>query len=125
MENKKKLPLIYSCSGCSSAAQMANHIAIKIDRQGGAEMSCIAGVGGNVQPLVKTALSGRKIVALDGCPLNCVKHCLASHGVEPTLHYVLSDFKVVKKLHADFDLSQANEIQIELEKEIKKISEEY
>ena len=47
MENKKNLPILYSCSGCSSAAQMANHIAVYIDRQGIAEMSCIAGVGGN------------------------------------------------------------------------------
>lgn len=121
MENKKKLPLIYSCSGCSSAAQMANYIAVNVDRQGIAEMSCIAGVGGNVQSLVKTALSGRKIVALDGCPLNCVKHCLANHSIEPNLHYVLSDFKVAKKLHTDFDINQASEIQIILQRDIEKI----
>ncbi|MBS4161650.1 zinc-binding protein, partial [Klebsiella pneumoniae] len=27
------LPLVYSCSGCFSAAQTANMIAIKIDRE--------------------------------------------------------------------------------------------
>ena len=48
------LPIVYSCSGCSSAAQMANQIAIKLDRTDVAEMSCIAGVGGNVKKLVKT-----------------------------------------------------------------------
>ncbi|HUJ72118.1 MAG TPA: zinc-binding protein, partial [Verrucomicrobiae bacterium] len=26
MSNEAKLPLVYSCSGASSAAQMANHI---------------------------------------------------------------------------------------------------
>lgn len=31
------LPLVYSCSGCSSAAQMANYLAIQLDRQGDAE----------------------------------------------------------------------------------------
>ncbi|WP_435924161.1 putative zinc-binding protein [Paenibacillus sp. DYY-L-2] len=41
------LPLVYSCSGCSSAAQTANRIAIKMDREKIAEMSCIAGVGGD------------------------------------------------------------------------------
>ena len=41
-------PLIYSCSGCSSAAQLANHVAVRLDRAGVAEMSCIAGVGGDV-----------------------------------------------------------------------------
>ena len=27
-------PLIYSCSGCSTAAQMANYLAIQLDRKG-------------------------------------------------------------------------------------------
>lgn len=38
-------PLVYSCSGCSNIAQLANDVAIKMDREGIAEMSCIAGVG--------------------------------------------------------------------------------
>ena len=41
-------PIVYSCSGCSSAAQLANHVALRLDRCGAAEMSCIAGVGGDV-----------------------------------------------------------------------------
>jgi uncharacterized metal-binding protein len=57
MDSKNK-DLIYSCSGCSSAAQTANTVAVRIDRQGLAEMSCIAGVGGDVPSLVRTAKSG-------------------------------------------------------------------
>jgi uncharacterized metal-binding protein len=90
-------PLVYSCSGCSSAAQMANSIALRLDREGHAEMSCIAGVGGGVKPLVRTAKSGRPIIALDGCALKCVEHCLARHGVVAGRHYVLSEFGVEKK----------------------------
>lgn len=46
MNNERRtLPLVYSCSGCSSAAQMANYVAVQLDRRGAAEMSCIAGVG--------------------------------------------------------------------------------
>ena len=76
MSNEAKLPLIYSCSGASSAAQMANYIAVRLDRLKAAEMSCIAGVGGEVKPLVRTAKSGRPIIALDGCPLHCVARIL-------------------------------------------------
>ena len=43
------LPLIYSCSGCSNIAQLANSVAIELDREVKAEMSCIAGVGGGVK----------------------------------------------------------------------------
>jgi uncharacterized metal-binding protein len=104
------LPLVYSCSGCSSAAQMTNAMAIELDRRGLAEMSCIAGVGGDVPSLVKRATSGRPVVALDGCPLHCARSCLARHGVRPALHVDLSEFKVRKKLHQDFDPREAAQV---------------
>ncbi len=97
------LPLVYSCSGCSSAAQLANHVAVRMDRMQLAEMSCIAGVGGDVTSLVRTATSDRPIIALDGCELQCVKNCLKRHGVDPALHYTLSELGVRKKYHVDFD----------------------
>ncbi|WP_342118470.1 putative zinc-binding protein [Pseudoduganella sp. OTU4001] len=99
----KTLPLVYSCSGCSSAAQLANAVAIKLDRSGSAEMSCIAGVGGGVAPLVKLAKSGRTILAIDGCPLACARACLAKEGVTPDHHLLLNQYGVRKKLHTDFD----------------------
>lgn len=39
MSARAQLPLVYSCSGCSSAAQMANYLAVSLDRRGLAEMS--------------------------------------------------------------------------------------
>ncbi len=103
----KTLPLVYSCSGCSSAAQMANHVALQLDRRGVAEMSCIAGVGGDVPALVRLAASGRAIMAIDGCPVACARKCLARQGVTPDVHLELSAFGVRKRLHADFDAGQA------------------
>lgn len=116
-----ELPLVYSCSGCSSAAQMANDIAVQLDRMGIAEMSCIAGVGGNVKSLVRTALSGRKIVVIDGCPLACAKACLRNHSVEPDTHYDLSALGVSKRKHEDFDQQQASQITSLIKKEIEMI----
>ena len=103
-------PLVYACSGCSSAAQLANHVAVRLDRSGVAEMSCIAGVGGDVPSLLKTARSGRSIVALDGCPLVCVKSSLARHGITPDRHYQLQQYGVRKRQHEDFDPAQAAEV---------------
>lgn len=103
-------PVIYSCSGCSSAAQMANYIAIRIDRKEIAEMSCIVGVGGNVKSLVKTAKAGRKIIAIDGCPLACSKACLSNHGIQADLHVELTQHGVKKVKHVDFDMEQANKM---------------
>jgi uncharacterized metal-binding protein len=101
---------VYSCSGCSSAAQIANAVALKLYRGGAAEMSCIAGVGGDVPSLVRTAKSGRPIVALDGCALACVKRSLARHGVRADMYFLLSDDGVKKRRHADFDPAEAERV---------------
>jgi uncharacterized metal-binding protein len=105
-----RLPLVYACSGCSSAAQMANHLALKLDREGIAEMSCIAGVGGGVTGLVRTAQSGRRILALDGCVLKCVSACLANAGVVADTHLLLSNYGVRKRQHADFNPVEAQQV---------------
>ncbi|SDU03355.1 putative zinc-binding protein [Halopseudomonas salegens] len=94
-------PLIYSCSGCSNVAQLANSLAVRLDRAGIADMSCIAGVGGGVPALVKQACSGRKIIAIDGCRLHCVKACLARYQVTPDEHVVLSDLGLRKRYGED------------------------
>jgi uncharacterized metal-binding protein len=105
-----KIPLVYSCSGCSNIAQLANDVAVKMDREGLAEMSCIAGVGGNVKPLVKKAQSGRKIIAIDGCVLQCAKSCLKNVGVSPDVHYILTDHGMKKEYHKDYDSENVNNI---------------
>ncbi len=110
MSRTEALPLVYSCSGCSSAAQMANEIARQLDRRKVAEWSCIAGVGGDVPSLVKRAKSGRPIIAIDGCALECVKSCLSRHGVAPAQHWLLHEHGVKKKLHAEFDPAHATEL---------------
>ena len=106
-EDRRHLALVYSCSGCSSAAQLANHVALQLDRRGVAEMSCIAGVGGDVPHLMKTVRSGRPIVALDGCALACVKSVLARHGITADRHYSLQQYGVKKRTHENFDPAQA------------------
>lgn len=115
-------PLVYSCSGCSSAAQMSNYLAVQLDRMEIADMSCIAGVGGNVKKLVHTAKSGRKIIVLDGCPLACSKSCLRNHELLPDLHITLTDYGVQKRNHVDFNKEQADEILLMLREKIAAIA---
>lgn len=86
---------------------MANWIAIRLDRSGRAEMSCIAGVGGDVPSLVRVATSARPVIALDGCVLACTRNSLARHGVEPAVHVLLSDSGVRKRKGVDFDPEEA------------------
>lgn len=92
-------PLVYSCSGCSNVAQLANDLAVTLDRENIAEMSCIAGLGGDVKSLVRRAKSQRDIIAIDGCPLNCAANTLKRHGLEADEHIQLNDLGLRKRYH--------------------------
>ncbi|RPJ79046.1 MAG: zinc-binding protein [Alphaproteobacteria bacterium] len=92
---------VYSCSGCSNVAQLANSIAIKLHREKIANMSCIAGVGGDVPSLVKIAHDSEKIIAIDGCALSCVEKCLNRHEIKPDSHIVLTNLNVSKNIFTE------------------------
>lgn len=101
---------------------MANHIAVKLDRLRAAEMSCIAGVGGDVKPLVRTAKSGRPIIALDGCPLQCAAKILERQGLTADKYYELSKMGVKKTYHEDFDPQDAGRLLEQIRQDITSVT---
>jgi len=121
--DKSIFPLVYSCSGCSSAAQTANQVALELDRMGVAEMSCIAGIGGDVKPILKLARSGRPLAVIDGCPLLCAHNCLARHGIEPSLHWQLAEHGVKKRYHHDVDPEQARTMTMVIAQDIQALAD--
>lgn len=100
-EVKTNKVTVYSCSGCSNVAQLANSVAVKLDREGVAKMSCIAGLGGDISPLVNFAKKSEKILVLDGCPLQCAAKCLERHNVKMTVHLVLTEHGLLKNPSED------------------------
>lgn len=64
-------------------------------------MSCIAGVGADIPRFVRQATSGRSILALDGCPLACVRESLKRHGVKPARYLQLHEQGVRKRYGHD------------------------
>lgn len=67
---KTRLPIVFACSGCSNAGQLAGRVALELDRRGIAEMSCLAGVGA-AKPLFLNKMDGRQVWIIDGCPIHC------------------------------------------------------
>lgn len=86
---RKPATVVYACSGCSDAGELADRIARRLTREGAAEMSCLAGIGGRVRPLVNKAASAERILAIDGCPLNCTRHTLELAGFKDFEHLEL------------------------------------
>ncbi|MUV61465.1 zinc-binding protein [Halobacterium sp. CBA1126] len=122
MTDYDDLPLVYACSGCSSAAQLANDLAVRLDRESNAEMSCIAGVGGDVAPLVNTATSGRPMLVVDGCPLECARRSLENHDVTPDRHVNLAERGVPKEYHTDYDDERAEALYEDLVAEVEQLA---
>jgi uncharacterized metal-binding protein len=59
-------------------------------------MFCLAGIGGRISGITKTTESAEKILAIDGCPLNCVRNCLEQAGFNKFMHLQLADLGLEK-----------------------------
>jgi uncharacterized metal-binding protein len=96
MENSGSKPIIYACSGCSDAGELADRIARRLTREGAGEMSCLAGVGGRVKHLVAVAERAERILVIDGCPINCARRMLELAGVKHFEHLALQELGLRK-----------------------------
>ena len=92
----KPATMVYACSGCSDAGELADHIARQLARDGVAEMSCFAGIGGRVKNLVSKAEKAERILVIDGCPLNCAAHTLRLAGFQKFEHLELHKIGIRK-----------------------------
>lgn len=92
----RKPTIVYACSGCSDAGEIADRVARQLTRDGAAQMSCLAGIGGRVKSLVTTAENAGRILVVDGCPLNCAAHTLKRAGFEKFEHLELHKIGIRK-----------------------------
>lgn len=54
-------------------------------------MYCLAGVGGGVEGILETTKQAHKILAIDGCPVDCVKNTLEKAGFTEYVHCRVTD----------------------------------
>ncbi len=88
--------LIFACSGAADVGAIADQAARKLTREGAGKMFCLAGVGGRVSGIMKTTEAASKVLAIDGCPLACAKHCLEEAGFKDFAYLQLADLGMVK-----------------------------
>ncbi len=75
--------LIYSCSGAADVGELADRAVRALRKEGVAQGSCIAGVGAGLSGYVQSAKGADLAIAVDGCPVACVKKNLEKIGVVP------------------------------------------
>lgn len=88
--------LVFACSGAADVGAVADQAARRMTRDGNGAMFCLAGVGGRVNGIMKTTEAADAVLAIDGCPQNCVKHCLEQAGFTKYKHLQLADLGMEK-----------------------------
>ena len=88
--------LIFACSGAADVGEISDKAARKLTKEGVGMMFCTAGIGGRVEGIMKKTESAEKIIAIDGCGLNCVKKSLEKAGFNEFVHVQLADLGLVK-----------------------------
>jgi len=88
--------LIFACSGAADVGEIADKAARKLTKEGVGKMFCTAGIGGRVSGIMKTTESAEGILAIDGCPLNCVKNSLEKAGFNEFKHLQLAELGLEK-----------------------------
>jgi uncharacterized metal-binding protein len=88
--------LIFACSGAADVGAIADQAARKLTKDGVGKMFCLAGIGGRVSGIMATTESAARILAIDGCPLNCVKNSLEQAGFKKYEHLQLADLGLEK-----------------------------
>ena len=88
--------LIFACSGAADVGEIADQAARKLTKDGLGKMFCLAGIGGRINPIMENTRSASKILAIDGCNLDCVKNCLEQTGFMNFEHIRVTDLGMEK-----------------------------
>jgi uncharacterized metal-binding protein len=99
--------LVYACSGASNLGQLANEIAVRLDRLGLAELVCVTEVGagnGGIQS------PGKPVIAISGCTTACCTAMLKRHGIEASRTIVLAERGVAKAKHVLVDTESTERV---------------
>lgn len=88
--------LIFACSGAADVGEISDRAARNMTRDGAGKMFCLAGIAGRIPGIMKMTESASKILAIDGCELDCVKSCLRQSGFDRFEQFRVTDLGLEK-----------------------------
>jgi len=101
---------IFPCVGASNVGQLSNRIAIELDNKGIGNLMCTVGIGARAPGLMKSAEASDKIIAIDGCPVNCASKTLELAGFKVDSHIIISELGIKKTKDKDLKENEVSEV---------------
>jgi len=92
---------IFPCVGAANVGQLSNRIAIELEKQGIGNLMCTAGIGARAPGLMKSAEASDRIIAINGCPVNCASKTLELAGFKVDRQIVISELGIKKSKEKD------------------------
>ena len=100
---------LFPCVGASNVGQLSNKIAIELDKKGIGNLMCTVGIGARAPGLMKSAEASDRIIAIDGCPVNCARKTLELAGFKVDNHIIISEFGIKKTKDRDLKDDEVSE----------------
>jgi uncharacterized metal-binding protein len=92
-----KTRIIYSCSGIgSNVGQLANAAACRLAREGFGSGSCLAGVGGGIEKLIRIGKTADERIVIDGCPVACAKKIMDDRDLSIDRYIMITGLGIEK-----------------------------
>jgi len=88
--------LIFACSGAADVGQISDRAARKLTQDGKGKMFCLAGIGGHVPPILDKTKAASRVLAIDGCSLDCTRKTLEHAGIHEVTHVRVTDLGMEK-----------------------------
>ena len=88
--------LIFACSGAADVGEVSDLAARKLNEDSVGNMFCLAGVGGRVSGIMDKTKAASRILAIDGCQLDCARMTLEKAGIRDFLHFRVTDLGMEK-----------------------------
>jgi uncharacterized metal-binding protein len=86
--------VVFACSGAADVGEIADRAARMLNREGTAKMFCLGGIGGRIPESVATARAAARVLAIDGCDLDCARKCLELAGLAGFRHVRVTDHQM-------------------------------
>lgn len=97
MNTKDLNMMIVSCSGASNTGCYADKVARILSETGQANMICLPKIAINDENLIGNVKNtSKKVVVIDGCPINCAEKIIKEAGIEHYKHINTTNFGIIK-----------------------------
>ena len=96
MNNRKKMNVVFVCSGAADVGELTDRAARQIRKEGIGAMSCLASIGARDPDIMFNANLADCVLLIDGCPKACTKRTFEHAGISRFKHFDLSQADLQK-----------------------------